>query len=111
MTGSGRVTSAKQDPDTVVLGVKDSTSYNDQFGDVTIKTKEGDYYVFPMMNITKLQKILPENGRIPEGMQCLVLVNASFASLSIPFRIVRYICTPEVGVLWSSTDGPGSSTE
>ena len=68
-------------------------------GTVTVCTKEGAEYVYPDMNVTALKKILPENGRIPENMQCLMMVNVSMAILSVPMRIIKAVRV-EAEVLW-----------
>ena len=102
------MTPSQQNPSTVVLGVKDPTAYNDQFSDVSVHTHEGAEYKLPVMNITKLKKALPDNGRVPEGMQCLILVNASFASLSIPFRIIRSVSCGAT-TLWSCREDASRS--
>jgi len=94
-----------QDPDSVVLGFPGDAS--DVFGVVIVETHEGGTYAFPNMNITKLKQVLPDKGRRLERMPCLVMVNASVSSLSIPFRIIETIRV-EDEVLWHGTRPAGS---
>jgi hypothetical protein len=59
----------------------------------------GAEYVFPDMVVDELKRVLPESGRIKEDMPSLMMMNASMAVLSLPFRIIKTI---EV-----KTDEPG----
>jgi hypothetical protein len=62
-----------------------------KFVDVVVVTREGAKYAFPDMTLEDLKRVLPESGRIPEGMPALMMVNVSVSVLTIPLRIVKYI--------------------
>lgn len=93
----------QQDPKTVVLGIRSDPSH--VFGAVKAETFEGDAYLFPNMNITLLKTILPANGRRPEAMPALIMVNADMATVTIPFRVIKCISTNDE-VLWHGTRPP-----
>ena len=87
-----------QDPKSVILGIPNGS--NDSFGTVVIETLDGESYRFPVMNVSLLKRMLPENGRRVESAPCLVLVNAAVATLSIPFRVIGKIEVEGSEVLW-----------
>lgn len=97
------MTQRPQDPSTVVLGVKADPSH--VFGNVKVETFEEDIYLFPNMNITILKSMLPENGRRPEAMPALIMVNADMATITIPFRIIETISV-DTEVLWHGQRPP-----
>jgi hypothetical protein len=80
---------SQQDHKTVVMS--DMVSPSDVFGVVRIETHVGDEYCFPNMNVTTLKCILPEDGRLPATMPCLVMVNVSMATITIPMNVIRCI--------------------
>jgi len=71
-------------------------------------------YVFPDMDIAELKKALPESGRITTSNPTLALINASFAVISIPFRIVSTIeaedDAAEMELLWACPASTASET-
>jgi hypothetical protein len=87
----------QQNPESVVISALQGEG--DKLGDVTVCTLQGDCYSFPNMNVTKLKAVLPEKGRRPSGMPCLVMVNMSMASLSVPFNIIERVSS-NTEVLW-----------
>lgn len=60
---------------------------------VEVETKNGNVYRFPAMDGDALKSVLPKGKRIePSASQpTLAMVNASFAVLSIPFRIIKAV--------------------
>jgi hypothetical protein len=68
--------------------------------DVIVVTKSGARYVFPDMPSGELERVLPESGRQLETQPSFMMVNASIAVLTIPFRVIKSI---ETGgkVLWA----------
>ncbi len=73
---------------------------NAHYGSVKVSDKEGNIYELPNMNITELVRVLPtEDGRVPSSMPSLVMVNISFAVLSIPFMIIKNVIVGDE-VLW-----------
>lgn len=94
-----------QDPGSVALSFLGSPS--DSFGVVTVETVQGSVYTFPDMNVSKLKQVLPPMGRRLENMPCLVMVNASVSSLSVPFRIIGTIKV-EDEVLWHDERSTGA---
>lgn len=87
----------QQDPNTVAMG----NQAGDTFGHVAVTTLEGDEYRFPNMNIEILRKVLPEDGRRPATMPCLVMVNISMATITIPMNIIQRISVGEE-TLWNA---------
>lgn len=67
---------------------------------VQVTTKGGDTYSFPGMDTAELRAVLPEGKREPPATSqpALTMVNASYAVLSIPFRIIKTIAVD--GEVW-----------
>ena len=70
-------------------------------GKLEIETSLGDLYLLPAMDRAEVEKALPR-GPVTESMTTLALINASFAVLSIPFRIIKVVRF-EGDVLWTSS--------
>jgi len=60
---------------------------------VKVQTKLGDEYTFPSVDKIALNQILPQlsSGRVPTGNPSLCIINASFATLVIPYAIIRTV--------------------
>jgi hypothetical protein len=59
---------------------------------VGVETKLGAHYSFPDMEKSALEHVLPHlSDRVPEGQECLMLVNASFCTMSVLYRIIRKV--------------------
>jgi hypothetical protein len=88
-------TSPRVDPTGVALGLEGKR------GTVRVLTKMGSEYTFPDMVVSELKRVLPEGGRIKEDMPSLMMMNASMAVLTIPFRIIKEIEVDKGEVLWA----------
>lgn len=59
---------------------------------VEVFTHQGSHYVFPDMDKTALRRVLtPGENRITVSIPSFAVCNASYAVLSLPFRIIKQI--------------------
>jgi len=67
---------------------------------IEVTTRNGDVYSFPAMDREEVRKVLPagKNEPPPTSQSTLAMVNASFAVLSVPFRIIKTIAVD--GDIW-----------
>ena len=70
---------------------------------IEVTTRNGDVYSFPAMDKEELRKVLPIGKNEPPApsQSTLAMVNASFAVLSVPFRIIKTVSV-DGDVWWDS---------
>jgi hypothetical protein len=60
--------------------------------EVVIESPMGSRYTFPSVDKHELEKILPRlSNRVPIGQPSLCLINAQFAALAIPYRLIKSV--------------------
>lgn len=82
------------DPEGVALSLEGTSI-------LRIVTSMDAVYTFPDINAEEVKRVLPESGRIPANQPSLMLLNASLATLLVPFRIVKEVTIDEE-LVWAS---------